>query len=206
MIEIKKYDLPDFSIYESDKNTFRIWQPEETYVILGTSNKPEDALNEENILHDHIPVYKRPSGGQSVVLTINTLVISVLKIESELKAPKIFFQQINSLIISAFEEIGVKNLSHKGISDIAIGEKKILGSSIYRNKEKNFYHAVLNISESTDLFERYLKHPVKEPDYRKGRKHKEFVISLKDSGNCFDHEKIAAAIYQQLEKVIAKAS
>jgi len=202
MIEIKKYNLPDFSIYESDINTFRIWHPEETYVVLGTSNKPEDALNERNIIDDNIEVYKRPSGGQSVVLTPNTLVIAVLKIETEIKAPKIFFQEINSIIISALEEFGVKNLFHKGISDIAIGEKKILGSSMYRNKEKNFYHAVLNISESTDTFERYLKHPVKEPDYRKGRPHKDFVTSLKNEGCNFSIDEIAKALVLTFQKIL----
>jgi lipoate---protein ligase len=201
MIEIKKYDLPDFVIYESTKNTFRIWQPEETYIVLGTSNKPEESLNEENILNDHIQVYKRPSGGQSVVLTPKTLVIAVLKIETEIKAPKLFFQEINSIIISALEEFGVKNLFHKGISDIAIGEKKILGSSMYRNKEKNFYHAVLNISESTDLFERYLKHPVKEPDYRKGRTHKDFVTSLKNEGCNLNIDEIKKSLDLNFQKI-----
>jgi lipoate-protein ligase A len=199
MLEIKKYDLPDFNIYESDKNTFRIWHPEETYVVLGTSNKPDDALNERTISDDNIQVYKRPSGGQSVVLTPNTIVIAVLKIETEIKAPKIFFHEINSLIISALEEIGVENLSHKGISDIAIGEKKILGSSMYRNKEKNFYHAVLNVSESANTFEKYLKHPVKEPDYRKGRPHKDFVTSLKECRYVFSANQIAVAISRQLQ-------
>lgn len=204
MIEIKKYDLPDFSIYESDKNSFHIWQPEETYVILGTSNKPEDALNERNIFDDNIQVYKRPSGGQSVILTPNTLVIAVLKIEEQIKAPKTFFKEINSLIINALEQLGVTNLSHKGISDIAIREKKILGSSMYRNKEKNFYHAVLNVSESADIFEKYLKHPVKEPDYRKGRSHKDFVTSLKECGNAVNSTEITKIISFQLEKQLIK--
>jgi len=201
MIEIKKYDLPDFGIYESDKNAFYIWKPEKTYIVLGTSNKPEEALHEENIIRDHIQVYKRPSGGQSVVLTSNTLVISVLKIESELKAPKTIFHKINSLIIEALEQLGVKELSHRGISDIAIREKKILGSSMYRNKEKNFYHAVLNISESTETFERYLKHPVKEPDYRKGRTHKDFVSSLKSAGCNFSIDDIAKVLTLTFQKI-----
>jgi lipoate-protein ligase A len=32
------------------------------------------------------------------------------------------------------------------------------------------------------MMEKYLKHPTKEPDYRKGRSHKDFVSSLKESG------------------------
>ena len=69
-----------------------------------------------------------------------------------------------------------------GISDITMAGKKILGSSIYRSKEALLYHAVLNLGEPASTFERYLKHPTKEPDYRQGRSHSEFVTSLKEIG------------------------
>jgi len=198
MIQVKKYDLPDFSIYESEKDTFCTWQPEETFIVIGASNKPEDSLNEGNILAGNIPVYKRPSGGQAVVLTPNTIVIAMLKNETGIKSPKAFFQFVNSRVIAALEKVGVKQLSQKGISDIAIGEKKILGSSIYRNKEKNFYHAVLNISEDAEVFEHYLNHPVKEPDYRKGRSHRDFVTSLKVEGYTINTEEIINMIAHML--------
>ncbi|MCK7539718.1 MAG: hypothetical protein MZV63_56820 [Marinilabiliales bacterium] len=44
------------------------------------------------------------------------------------------------------------------------------------------YHAVLNLGEGTDVFERYLRHPRREPDYRQGRLHSEFVTSLEGGG------------------------
>jgi lipoate---protein ligase len=199
MIQVLPYDLPDFKIYGESENAFSIWKPDKTCVVLGTSNKPEDALIAENIIRDNIAVYKRPTGGQSVVLTPKTLVISVLQKESAIKAPKILFQKINSFIIQALEQLGVKQLAYKGTSDIAIGEKKILGSAIYRNKDKNFYHAVLNISENADLFELYLKHPVKEPDYRKGRSHKDFVTSLYQEGYTFSNKAIIDALISVFE-------
>jgi lipoate-protein ligase A len=59
---------------------------------------------------------------------------------------------------------GVKNLAMRGISDIAIDGKKILGSSIYRSKDALLYHAVLNFGEPASTFEKHLKYPSKEPD------------------------------------------
>lgn len=178
-IEVLKYDLKDFSIFESQKDyDFCLWQPQDRLIILGRSNNPEEALNIDEVKNDNIKVYKRPSGGQSVILTSNTLVISVkVKIDNELNTQK-YFKEINDKIMDALSSFGVKNLSMKGISDISIGNKKILGSSIYLRKNTLFYHAVLNISESVDVISRYLKHPSKEPDYRKGRSHKEFITSL----------------------------
>ena len=199
MIEVQEYNLPDFNIYKTGENSFYIWQPDKICIVLGTSNKPEDALIIANILKDNISVYKRPTGGQTVVLTPKTLVISVLQKESAIKAPKVLFQKINLIIIQALEQMGVKYLSNKGSSDIAIGEKKILGSAIYRNKERSFYHAVLNLSENADTFEFYLKHPVKEPEYRKGRSHKDFVTSLMQEGYYFSAEVVTDALVSAFE-------
>ncbi|NLC49283.1 MAG: hypothetical protein GX762_02810, partial [Bacteroidales bacterium] len=89
------------------------------------------------------------------------------------------------------------NFSTKGISDIAMGEKKIMGSSMYRGKGKLFYHAVLNFDEPSTTFQKYLKHPSNEPDYRKGRMHHEFVTSLTETG-------YAESIYH-LKEEIAKS-
>jgi len=127
-------------------------------------------------------VLKRPSGGQTVILTPNNIIIAVAFFDRKTMHPKDVFQQINKLIISTIEHTGIHDLSLMGISDIAISGKKILGSAIYRSKEALLYHAVLNLGEPSVTFERYLKHPSKEPDYRQGRSHTEFVTSLKEKG------------------------
>ena len=138
------------------------------------------------IEHDNIKVYKRPSGGEAVVLTPKTIVISAVSIYQNLTSPREFFKLYNNRIIDGLNSLGIKELYYKGISDISIKEKKILGSSIYRTKDKIFYQAVLNISQEADLFERYLKHPKKEPDYRKGRNHNDFVTSIYAEGYIID--------------------
>lgn len=204
MIEVKSYDLPDFGIFNSENDDFCVWNPERTIVVLGTSNTPGNSVISENILADCVEVYIRPSGGQAVVLTPSTLVVSVLLNYPDLKSPKEIFSKMNNLIIHVLHQFGVRNLAAKGISDIAIGEKKILGSSIYRKKEKHFYHAVLNVAEKTSTFERYLKHPPKEPDYRNGRPHSDFVTSLKKEGYDFSNDKINKAISLHLMQMLSK--
>ena len=181
MIEVKSYDLKDYSIFNSDKKSdFLIWQPDKTYIILGRSNRvAEDSVHADKAKKHGIEIYKRPSGGEAVILSPNTLVISVkLPLHNEIKTHH-YFKLINNSIIKALSELGVKQLGNKGISDISIGVKKILGSSIYRKQQTLFYHAVLNISEPVENISLYLKHPKKEPDYRLGRNHDEFVTSLK---------------------------
>lgn len=192
MIDVLKYNLPDINILDENQPDlkFNVWQPDKIYLILGQSNTIGESLNNEQVEKDEVAVYKRPSGGQTVILTANTLVISTTITAIKFVNPDIYFKTINNLIISILQNAGIKNLLLKGISDIAIGEKKIMGSAIYRNHQKVFYHSVLNVAEKTDLMEKYIKHPVKEPDYRLGRPHANFVTSIRAEGYNFDVNEI----------------
>ncbi len=182
MFNTKEYNLPDIDLLTKKTNQFMIWIPDKVYIVLGASNNPNDALNIENVIHDNITVLKRPSGGQTVVLTPNNIIISAVFANRDSIQPRDVFHHINKLIISAIEKMGIQELSLMGISDIAVSGRKILGSSIYRNKTSLLYHAVLNLGEPAYTLERYLKHPSKEPDYRNGRSHSDFVTSLKEKG------------------------
>jgi lipoate-protein ligase A len=198
MIDMKEYDLQDNVLLTGgqDVSPIMVWVPEFVCIILGQSNSPESSLHQEEVLKDDIPVYKRPSGGETVILSPNTLVISILKRNIPLRSPKRYFETFNEKIIDALHNLGVQGLRKRGISDICIGDKKILGSSIYRNKDLLLYHAVLNVSESMDRMERYLKHPVREPDYRRRRSHRMFVTSLALQGYNLSPESIKQSIFK----------
>ncbi len=196
------YSLPDHVLIDPDASThaFMVWQPEETVIVLGQSNTEETAVHTELAGPDGVKIFKRPSGGQTVILTPRTIVISVRLLSEKLDNPQVYFKRINHLIISALSNLGISNLNEKGISDIAIGEKKILGSSIYRKRNMVFYHAVLNVSETPEFIGRYLKHPSREPDYRSGRRHEDFVTSVHQAGFQIPIEDILVEIRHILDK------
>ena len=195
MFTTSEYNLPDIKLLNEKSNQFLIWIPDKVYIVLGASNHASEALNMDNVLKDNIPVLKRPSGGQTVILTPNNIIIAAVFFDKKTSHPKEVFELINKQIISTIENTGMQNLSLMGISDIAISGKKILGSAIYRSKDALLYHAVLNLGEPSVTFEKYLKHPSKEPDYRLGRSHSEFVTSLKEKGY--------TRSYYQLEKELS---
>jgi len=155
------YNLPDIQLLNKETSQFLIWIPDKSYLVLGASNRAEESLFIDNVTRDDITVLKRPSGGQAVLLTPNNLIIAAVFVDPTAFQPKDIFHNLNSMILSAMEKSGIKELSLLGISDIAIAGKKILGSSIYRNQNRMLYHAVLNVSEPSATFEKYLKHPVK---------------------------------------------
>lgn len=190
-----EYDLPDLKVLKGrpSKQLFA-WRPRKTYVVLGRANKAEASLTEAALIDNSLIITKRPSGGESVILSPKMIGIAVLLPVIKGLKSRDYFLAVNDAIINELKRYGVKNLTTKGISDISIGEKKIMGSSVYRTRETVFYHAVLNVSEDIDLISKYLKHPTREPDYRKGRKHDDFVTSLLQAGYKIDIEELKASL------------
>ena len=204
MTEARPYHLPDYAIFYSERPTdYYLWQPDKTYIVLGRSNRiARESVYLEKAAADGIEVIKRPSGGQAVVLTKNMLVLSVkLPVNNILKTHQ-YFGIINNTIIESLKKAGIRNIGNRGISDIAIGQKKILGSSVYRKDKTVFYHAVLNISEPVTTISRYLKHPQREPDYRQGRNHLAFVTSLTKEGYNFKMEELRTQIEDSIRDLI----
>jgi len=199
MIDIKEYNFPDEELIRSENPADHcvIWQPESISLILGQSNKGPESVHAQKAMADNIPVYKRPSGGQAVLISPNTIIISVIRKREKFQSIKPYFEQYNNKIIEALESFGISNLRQNGISDISIGDKKILGSAIYQNKDRIFYHAVLNVKEDAELIGEYLKHPPQEPDYREGRSHTEFVTSLAEQGYELEIQDIVKTLQQK---------
>ncbi len=126
-----------------------------------------------------------------MVLSPGVLVISLVKTVKHLYHFTEYFFQINGIVIDALRELGVNGSNQRGISDICIGDRKISGSSMYRSKALLFYTASLMVANDVTLLDRYLKHPPKEPDYRQGRPHRDFVTTL-----AAEHPGLAVATVQ----------
>jgi len=194
LVEVRPYDLPDAAIFGGTGGGMLVWQPAETVIVLGQSNTPERSLITKNVLSDGIPVTKRPTGGEAVILTPEMAVITVAREFTEMARSKEFFMEVNGRILDVLSDLGVKNYGTRGISDITIGHRKILGSSMHRRENRLVYHAVLNLAGDPSIFGRYLRHPSREPDYRRYRPHAEFVTSLRNEGYNITFQDIAAIL------------
>jgi lipoate-protein ligase A len=184
-VRITEYDLPDAFLFSEGATGILVWQPQETVIVLGQSNTAETSLHTDAVAADGIRVTKRPSGGETVILTPATIAFTVSRHFPVMVHFRDFFRLVNSVVIEGLGEMGVAELGSKGISDITIGNRKILGSSMRKVGNNLVYHAVLNIAEDSSLFSKYLRHPSREPDYRAGRRHDEFVTSIANEGYRF---------------------
>ena len=97
MINVLDYELPDSFLIDINAtcNDWFLWVPDQLYLVLGQSNKVENSIFEEKVIADKIPVIKRPSGGESVILSPNTLIISVRMLAEKLENPQISFKKIS---------------------------------------------------------------------------------------------------------------
>jgi len=183
MSAFQNYNLPDASLLTSAiLPAIAVWRPDQVYVVLGRSNMAETSVYIDRIEADEAVLLKRPSGGESVVLTPSTLVVAFAASLEQFPAARRFFEFSNSILLEAFNKLGLNGLSQRGISDISFEGMKIVGSSMYKGSDRLFYHAVINVAELPGTIAWYLKHPPREPDYRQGRKHEAFITSLRALG------------------------
>jgi lipoate-protein ligase A len=192
---LQAYDLADARLIEycrqqassvdditSPRHMALQYVPLRTMVVLGASNSVENSVYRESCSRDAIPIIQRPSGGEAVLISPQTLLFSHCMLAKALPRSADFFHQNLRLFTLTLEELGVQDLRYNGISDLCIGERKILGCAIYRRPGMVLFQAVLNVDLDPSLIVKYLRQPARMPDYRKNRSHDQFVTSLRAEG------------------------
>lgn len=160
----------------------RIYEPDSLCAVLGAAGKPEQDLLLDALQRDGVPWMRRRGGGGTVVLGPGQVVLAVV---TEVESPfrnKEYAGQVNSWIVEALRRRSVAGVHPAGISDLAMREKKIVGTSIYRTRRVLFYQASILVSNDLSIFTRYLAMPARVPDYRRGRSHEDFCTTLAREG------------------------
>lgn len=178
---------------------YAVYEAERTVVVLGRSRRVDEDVLVENCLHDDIPILRRAGGGGTVVLGRGIIILSVAGATHVPFSLREHMNAVNMAIVQVLLDAHVKDLRISGISDIAIGNRKIVGSSLYRKRDTVLYQGSLLHSPDMSIFDRYLKHPKIEPDYRCGRSHREFLTSLFQEGYLIEMGDLIDALRKGLE-------
>ncbi len=157
---------------------WRIWIPENPILVLGYSQEPEYELNTEAVQTADVPVYKRRGGGGAVFLSKDSVCVALrFRRKRDLGIPD-YFAMGNGFIQNALQDALKIELKPRGISDLAWMDRKVLGSSLHLPRDRAIYLASILVDTPLDLLDRFLRHPSREPDYRQGRAHADFIRNL----------------------------
>lgn len=180
-LNIREY-ITDSDLIETVRTSripgVKVYQPTETAVILGRGSKPDVEINYPACLQDGTPVYQRPGGGCAVVLDSGNVIVSIVLPTEGFVNNQTYFNKLTQWLIHKLETIGIDGVYQAGTSDFAYDGRKIGGSSIQRTKDYLYYSTTLLVNPQVSMMERYLRYPPREPDYRQGRSHKDFVGAL----------------------------
>lgn len=171
---------------------------------MGAGRKTEEDVLCRQAEADGVPVLRRRGGGGTVVLSPGQVVLALV---TEVASPfqnLSYFRTINNWFRLALRPLGVSGIEDRGISDLAIGDRKILGTSLFRRRKILFYQASLLVDNDIRLFDRYLSFPSKVPDYRAGRGHMDFCTNLRLQGYTLSVKAVMESLGRVVEERLAR--
>ncbi|GEM_PF-521693 len=183
---------------------FRVWVPSGKALVLGNSQEAEKELNLEAVARDGVPVHKRMSGGGAVLLSPGCLCLGLRFSKRKELTIQDYFAKASALISDTVKDRLGLELHLRGTSDLAcavrsdraaalgariaegeahvegIGERKVAGCALYMPRDFVLYLVSILVNPDFTDIEKYLAHPSKEPEYRLGRTHGDFLAGLSE--------------------------
>lgn len=166
------------------------WEPRATFVVVGYANKVAKEVNVAACEAKGIPIFRRCSGGGTVVQMSGGLNYSlILRVDENSPTQSItsvnrFIMEKNRAAIQTL--LPESEISVRGHTDLSIvtrhpspvTSKKFAGNSQRRRKNFLLFHGTLLLNCDLNLISKLLLMPSVQPDYRASRTHEDFVTNL----------------------------
>jgi lipoate-protein ligase A len=169
--------------------TLRFWEPRETFVVVGYANQVATEVNVAACEKKGVPIFRRCSGGGTVVQLPGGLNYSLILRITE-TGPTRSIAATNQFIMeknrAAIESVFSKSargprpaaIAVRGYTDLCLGDLKFSGNSQRRRRNYLLFHGTFLLHCDLALISELLSMPSKQPDYRARRPHGEFVTNL----------------------------
>lgn len=191
-----------------EKLVCEVFIPQQKMVVLGRSNQVTTEVNLDQCQTHGIQILRRRGGGGTVYLSEKSLVVSLGIWVKDYYDNSRYFQMINASLIQALVAVvpsfKLEQFKQQGISDITLFHKKVVGTSLFRSRNYLLYQASLLLFDCAEEMGLFLKHPSREPDYRGGRDHKDFVSCLSAHSDGFCFEGIEAKLQSALVAILTE--
>ena len=185
----------------------RFWQMNEPCVVVGRSSKLAEEVHLDRCERDGVPVLRRMSGGGTIVAGPGCSMFSVLlsldarpECRALDEAHRTVMTRVRQALQWALDEYGVEQkVDIRGVCDLTIEGQKISGNALRLKRHWLMYHGTLLIDMPLRWISEYLAMPPKQPEYRQGRSHEQFVRGLGD--HIRDSKVFKAILERALQRV-----
>jgi lipoate-protein ligase A len=164
----------------------RFWEPDNYFAVVGYGNHVATEVNVPACEAAGIPILRRCSGGGTVLQGPGCLNYSLIR-KIEENGPLASITAANRFIMERNREaVETEARSRKpearveirGCTDLALDSVKFSGNAQRRKKHFLLFHGTFLLNFDLALIDKFLRMPSKEPDYRQGRSHKNFLTNL----------------------------
>jgi len=176
----------------------RLWWGSGPTAVLGCADKPEKCLRLDECRRRGVDWATRVTGGGAVLQTSEVFNYTLTAPDPNRVDIHRIFEWGGAYVIRALSKLGVR-AERRGISDVAVDGRKISGSAQARKWKATLLHGTLIVDLDRELLEAVLKQPLKEPDYRAGRSHRDFVTTLADLGNSWSRDEVTQAFIAAID-------
>lgn len=158
----------------------RLWEWPHHAVVLGAGGRFAAEVVEDACQADAVPIVRRSSGGGTVLLGPGCLNYSlILRFDGD---PAFADLHASYRVILGRLQRGLEpfasGLTLQGTSDLALGDRKCSGNAQQRKRTHFLHHGTLLYAFDFAPVARYLKAPPRQPEYRHGRSHADFLTNV----------------------------
>lgn len=163
------------------EGVLRFWESAVPFVVLGFANRLAEEVVEERCEAAGVPVLRRCSGGGTVLQGPGCLSYSlVLPIDESgplatITGANRFIMDRQARALSA--GLG-ESVTVEGHTDLALRGRKFSGNAQRRRRDWLLFHGTFLLGLDSALMAACLRAPPRQPEYRAGRSHEEFVTRL----------------------------
>jgi lipoate-protein ligase A len=167
-----------------DQETVRVWESPRPFVVVGRSSRVGEEVDQAACAQRGIPVLRRSSGGAAVVVGPGCLMYAVVlsyRRRPDLRDVGRSHKFILNRLADALRP-RVANIYCAGTSDLVVDDppaaRKFSGNSLRAKRSHFLYHGTLLYDFDLSLVTACLKMPSRQPTYRHGRPHVDFIMNL----------------------------
>jgi lipoate---protein ligase len=168
----------DQQLLEQGRAVLRVWESDRECVVIGYAGRPDRDVDLDACERHATPVLRRCSGGGAVVLGPGCLNYSlVLPLAWEPRWHDIRYS-FNWSMDRMRQALALPQLQREGDSDLAIEQRKVSGNAQRRTQRVILHHGTLLYDFDAARAEQLLKPPHRQPRYRAGRSHRDFLGNI----------------------------